>query len=244
MAEETRQLPGDVEFTHQWYRGYLRTLLQQGYDFPAFSDRIDDGDVILRHDIDLSVGAAVTMARIEADLNVNSTYCVLCTSALYNPFEGEYRRALQEIESLGHEVALHFSTHEYWPADEQPTVDEIERRVEEERSVLGSIVEPTETVSFHRPPSWVLDRDFDGFRNAYAPTYFSDIDYIADSSQRWRDDPPPVDGFPQTRQLLTHPGLWAENDGGFEYRLEEAISYACGHASRNTRQEFTDGGTI
>lgn len=244
MGKETKQLLGNVEYTHRWYRRYLRELLQQGYDFRAFSERIGDGDVILRHDVDLSVTAAAEMARIEADLNVSSTYFVLCTSALYNPLEKKYRTILQEIESLGHEVALHFSTHEYWPAGEPPDADEIERQVAEERSVLGSIVEPTETVSFHRPLSWVLDRDFDGFRNTYAPAYFSDIDYVADSSQRWRDDPPPVDGFPETRQILTHPGLWAEGDRGFEYCLEQAISNTCGHASRNARNEFTDGGTI
>ena len=241
MAEQLNQSLGDVEFTHHWYRGFLQRLLADGYEFRAFSDAIGSGDVLLRHDIDLSVDAAVRMARIEAELNVQSTYCVLLTSPLYNPFEGEYRDALREIESLGHEVALHFSTHEYWSADEPPNEAAIEDRVREERAVLETLVSPTETVSFHRPPSWVLDRSFDGFESTYAPAHFSDIGYVADSNQRWREEPPVVEAFPETVQLLTHPGLWAETDGEFDQRIERAISDACRHGERNTRSEFNSG---
>lgn len=241
MVEQLNQSLEDVEFTHHWYRGFLQRLLADGYEFRTFSEEVGSGDVLLRHDVDLSVDAAVTMARIEAELGVRSTYCVLLTSPLYNPFEGKYRDALREIESLGHEVALHFSTHEYWPGDEPPTEAAIEDRVREERSVLETLVSPTETVSFHRPPSWVLDRSFDGFESTYAPAYFGDIGYVADSNQRWREEPPVVEELPETVQLLTHPGLWAENDGEFDHRVERAIADARRHAERSTRNEFTDG---
>ncbi|WP_096388805.1 polysaccharide deacetylase family protein [Halopenitus persicus] len=242
MAEQLNQPLGDAEFTHHWYRRFLQRLLAEGYDFRAFSDRVGDGDVILRHDVDLSVDAAVTMARIEADLGIRSTYCVLLTSPLYNPLEGAHRNALRAIKALGQDVCLHFSTHEYWPANHPPGADAIERRVQEERSVLEGIVPATDTVSFHRPPSWVLNREFDGFRNAYAPAYFDEIGYVADSSQRWREDPPRIESLPETLQLLTHPGLWSETDEGFVNRVEQAITDACRHAGRNTRSEFIDGG--
>ena len=242
MAEQANQLLEEVEFTHRWYRTLLQRLQNDGYDFRGFSDALGAGDIVLRHDVDLSVDAAVRMARLEADLGIQSTYCVLLSSPLYNPLEGEYRETLREIDALGHEVALHFSSHEHWSEDEEPTGDEIERRVREERSVLETIVPATETVSFHRPPSWVLDREFDGFENTYAPAYFSEIGYIADSSQRWRDDPPAVDDLPGRFQLLTHPGLWGEEDMGFEKRVQMAVTDACNHANRTARREFTDGG--
>ena len=244
MAEQLNQSLEDVEFTHHWYRGLLQRLLASGYAFRGFSDEIGSGDVLLRHDIDLSIDAAVTMARIEAELDVRSTYCVLLTSSLYNPFEEEYREALREIESLGHDVALHFSTHEYWSEDEPPSEAAIENRVREERDVLETLVSPTETVSFHRPPSWVLDWSFDGFESTYAPAHFSEIGYVADSSQRWREEPPVIEEFPETIQLLTHPGLWGETDHGFDHRVERAISDACRHGERNARNEFTDGDEV
>lgn len=243
MAERTKRLLEGVEFTHRWYRQFLQRLAEEGYDFRTFSAELGDGDAVLRHDVDLSVDAAVAMARIEADLGVQSTYCVLLTSSLYNPLEGSQRDALREIDSLGHEVALHFSTHEYWSADAPPEEATLEARVAEERDILETVVPPTETVSFHRPPSWVLDYDFDSFQNTYAPAYFSDIGYVADSSQRWREDPPPMGDLPDRLQILTHPGLWGDDDAGFEQRVETAVSDACAHASRNARQEFMHGGT-
>lgn len=239
MVEQANQLLDGVEFTHRWYRRFLRRLLAEGYDFRVFSDRLGDGDVVLRHDVDLSLDDALRMARLEADLGIQSTYCVLLTSGLYNPFEGNHRDTLREIESLGHEVALHFSTHEYWSAE--PDKETIVRRIDEERSILERIVSPTETVSFHRPPSWVLAREFREFRNTYAPAYFTDIGYVADSSQRWREDPPPLKDLPATLQVLTHPGLWGDEDTDFDSRIDQAINNACGNASRHARREFITG---
>lgn len=234
---------GTVEFTYDWYRDFLRRLSAEGYDFRSFDDPLGDGDVVLRHDIDLSLDAAVTMARIEANAGVESTYCVLLTSPLYNPLEGEHRDALEEIASLGHEVIPHVSTHAYWRNGEVPDADAVERRVAEEQSVLETVVPIGEAVSFHRPPPWVLDRAFEGFQNAYEPALFSDIGYVADSNQRWREDPSFVDDLPETLQLLTHPGLWGERDAGFSGRVERAISDACSRAGRNTRGEFFEGGS-
>lgn len=233
-----------VGFTYDWYRGFLRRLASAGYEFRSFGDSLGDRDVILRHDVDLSLDAAVAMARIEADIGVESTYCVLLSSPLYNPLEGEYRRLLSEIESLGHEVIPHVSTHAYWVEGETPDADAVERRVDEERAVLETVVSPSEAVSFHRPPPWVLDRTFEGFRNAYAPALFTEIGYVADSNQRWREDPPFVDDLPETLQVLTHPGLWGERDAEFSERVDRAISDACTRTGSHTRDEFLDGGSV
>lgn len=235
--------PGEMAFTYQWYQRFLQELRANGYRFRPFSASIGYGDIVLRHDMDLSVDAAVTMAHIEADLGIEATYCVLLTSPLYNPHEATHRAALQEIESLGHDVALHFNSHEYWPADEPPATADLETRVREEQSILERIVSPSETVSFHSPPSWVLGREFDGFRNTYAPALSEAIGYVADSGQRWRADPPSVDDFPDTAQVLTHPGLWGREDAGFGDCVEAAITASCDHTNRRTREQFLDGET-
>lgn len=253
MVEQTNLTPESVAFTHDWYREFLGHLSDAGFSFRRFADGLpgddsrdtgggdivaSDKEVLLRHDVDLSVEAAVRMARIESDLGIRATYCVLLTSPLYNPLDRETRRGLHEIESLGHEVALHFSTHEYWSREAPPGGAAIERRVREQRDVLETVVAPTRTVSFHRPPEWVLDREFDGFRNTYAPAAFSDVGYVADSSQRWRTEPPAVEAFPDTLQLLTHPGLWRESDEGFDARIEQAIAESHCRSERKTREEF------
>lgn len=236
--------PGEMEFTYRWYRQFLRELRAEGYQFRPFSAAIDHGDIALRHDMDLSVEAAVTMAEIEADLGIEATYCVLLTSPLYNPHEATHRAALEEIESLGHDVALHFSTHEYWPADEEPSTAEIEARVQEEQSVLETMGSSSDTVSFHRPPQWVLNREFDAFQSTYESGLLDEIGYVADSSQRWRTEPPDTSDFPETAQVLTHPGLWGRTDAGFAERVKQAIDISCEHADQTTREQFIDEDTI
>lgn len=241
MAEQaTDQIP-DVEFTHRWYRQFLQGLRAAGYEFRQFTEPVGDREIVLRHDVDLSIEAAVEMARLESDLDIRSTYCVLLSSPLYNPFEGQHRDAIREIDSLGHDVALHFDAHQHWPDGTRPDAGAIERRVEEERVILETIVPRTRTVSFHRPPEWLLDRAFDGFRSTYEPRYFSDMEYVADSNQRWRDDPPAPDRLPETFQLLTHPGLWGAEDVAFDRRVQMAVTDACNHADRTAHSEFIDG---
>lgn len=239
MGERGDQLLHEVEFVHDWYRSFLERLQSRKHRFRTFEDAPAAGDVFLRHDVDLSLDAAVRMARIEAELGIQSTYFVLLSSPLYNVFEGGQRSRVREIAELGHEIGLHFSTHGYWSADDSPDAEAIETRVAEERAVLETVApEVTEAISFHIPPSWVLGRSFDGFPSAYAPAYFEEIDYVADSGQRWRDEPPAIgDG---AVQILTHPGLWAETDSDFEGRIDQAVVEACQHANRQARLEFVD----
>jgi len=243
MDEQTSQSLASIEFTYDRYRSFLERLDDTGFDFRTFAEGAGPGTVLLRHDVDLSIEKALTTARIEAERGIEATYCVLLSSPLYNPLEGKRREQLRAIEALGHEVALHFSTHEYWRADEEPETAALESRVGDEREILGTALSGTPgTVSFHIPPSWVLDRSFDTFRNAYAPAYFSEMTYLADSGQRWRTDPPDTPDPPSEVQILTHPGLWGETDADFGERIDQSVSSACGYARRKAQLEFIEDG--
>lgn len=231
------QLPGEVEFTHQWYRALL-TQLRKDAEFSTFTDPLTDGDVVLRHDIDLSVDKAVQMAHLESDMEIQSTYFVLVSSPLYNPLDREHAAMIREIESLGHEIGLHFDTHTYW--ETKPSTRSILKRIREEQSTLSALTEssPT-TVSFHRPPDWVLNRQFPGFQSAYATEYVNEINYVADSSQRWRDEQPEIESN-EPMQLVVHPGLWGESDDTFGRRVERGIIETCRHANRRATREFIE----
>jgi hypothetical protein len=242
MNEQTNQSLASIEFTYDWYRSFLERLDDTGFDFRTFSEGARPGTVLLRHDVDLSIEKALTTARIEAVKGIEATYCVLLSSPLYNPLEGKRREQLRAIEALGHEVALHFSTHEYWPdLHDGANKADLESRVNDEREILGTVLSGTpETVSFHIPPSWVLDRSFDGFRNTYDSAYFSEMNYVADSCQRWRKDPPELPDPTSSAQILTHPGLWGEADGDFEERIDQSVSSAGRHAGRKAQLEFVE----
>lgn len=199
-------------FTYDWYEKLLTHLVAAGYTFEGFEESVDDREIRLRHDIDYSPEKAVKIAHIEAERDITSTYFFLSTSPLYNIFEPSVVDAVRTIRDLGHDIGLHFSTHAYWEAEPETAtlVEQVERERQRVTEASDGLVE---TVSFHNPPEWVLDRSFDGFTSTYAPHYFADIQYVADSNQRWRDENPFDGDLPGRIQLLTHPFLWDERDG-------------------------------
>lgn len=196
------------------YAALLRAFRSAGYTFSRFDPTAppEAGEILLRHDVDLSLGRALAMAERERELGVRSTYCFLLSAPVYGLTRPQNVRSIRRIAKLGHDVALHFDTRTYWAADAEPSAESVEAKVTDELGVLGRLVgdEPS-TVSFHVPPSWVLDEAFDGFTNTYAPPFFSGIDYRSDSSQKWTDTEPFPDGLPEAFQLLVHPGLWHDS---------------------------------
>lgn len=214
-----------VEFTLDRFRSILDRIRSAGYTFRAYDDDIGVGDVILRHDVDLSLERAVEMARIERDLDISATYFFLLGTPLYNPFEGQARKRVREIARMDHDVGLHFSTHQHWPESRPSDQAELADRVNEELAAFETIVpEAVSIVSFHAPPHWTLARTFEGFDSTYEPRFFNEIDYIADSGQRWRDEGVTIPDDSRPLQVLMHPGLWTEEDGSFADRVLDAVA--------------------
>jgi hypothetical protein len=229
-----------AEFTPVWYDDLLEAFQASGYRIRPVGHDPVPGDILLRHDVDLSIDSALEMARKEALLGIQSTYFVLVASPLYNVHEAEVRESIREISDLGHDVGLHFSTHQYRldPGQTGALVD----RVSEERQILETVVEDVvEPVSFHAPPEWILEHEFDAFPSTYEPALFTEIGYAADSGQRWREEPLLTDGKPQSLQILAHPGLWTEDDASFEECVERAIGESCRRSTRSARSEFLEG---
>lgn len=240
MSESVRTDIEPVAFTLDWYRAFLQRLRDAGYHFRSFDDELSDGEVLLRHDVDLSVDAALRMASVEAELGIESTYLFLLTTPLYNPIEARTREQIRTVADLGHDVGLHFSTHQYWDGGDQPTDSELREKVRDEQTALDALlpVDVASTISFHIPPDWVLGHSFDGIDSAYRPAVFEDIGYVADSGQRWRRHPPAVGDFKDRLQILTHPGLYRETDGHFQQRVEQAVDSTARRTRQHARREF------
>ncbi|GAB3679340.1 hypothetical protein GCM10028857_00540 [Salinarchaeum chitinilyticum] len=120
------------------YAGLLEGLLARGYEFVGFEGAIDDGQIALRHDVDISLERAAAMARVESDLGIASTYCLLVTNPLYDLLAPDSRRHLGTILEAGHDVGLHFDPHYYWEAE--PVVDDLEACVLEDRAALEQAI--------------------------------------------------------------------------------------------------------
>lgn len=213
---------GPVEFTYDWYECFLSELLDAGYVPADYGDPLDPSEMIVRHDIDFAPRKALEMGRIEANLGIEATYFVLLTCPLYNVFYKPVRSVLRELQSMGHTVGVHFSTHQYWNGE--APASEVTERVREERTALASAVgDVSEAVSFHRPDEWLFRRSFEGFDSTYEERFFTEIAYRGDSNQRWREEHPLAGELPEKLQILTHPGLWGKEDADFETRLDGAV---------------------
>ena len=74
----------------------------------AFFDRDPEaGDLLLRHDVDLSLDAAVQLAELEHEEGAAATYFLMTESVFYNLASTEGEQVLERLRELGHRVGLH-----------------------------------------------------------------------------------------------------------------------------------------
>lgn len=196
-----------MEFTYRGYSSLINTLKECGYKFCDYHNYESHLKcVILRHDVDNSVGKAIEMAELESALGVKSTYFVLLTSDFYNPSSKKIFDGLHHIQRLGHEIGLHFDEMVY-----EEYIDVVGAITKEARLLSDILDIPITTVSMHRPSQKTLEANYEipGMINSYGKTFFNDFKYLSDSRRRWRE---PVLDIIKSRQydrlhILTH-AIW------------------------------------
>ena len=91
-------------FTLDHYRELLRAARAGGYRFSHFDEPPRRGDLLLRHDVDLSLDAALRMAALEAEEGATATYFLMTESVFYNLASTEGVGAAARLRELGHRV--------------------------------------------------------------------------------------------------------------------------------------------
>lgn len=176
------------DFSLEHYREILRAAGEGGYRFAFFGSPPSEGDLFLRHDVDLSLEAALEMAELEADEGVATTYLLMTRSVFYNLASHEGERAIARLRELGHQVGLH-AVH--------PEVE------------LNARFDPI--VAWHNPEPAFMTAPIDGVVNVMEQTHFDPATYRSDSNHRWRSGCPHDElraaAFPWL-QLLVHPEIW------------------------------------
>jgi hypothetical protein len=209
-----------MAFTLDDYRVLLGQLKSIDYEFVDYHavDPVKP-HVIMRHDVDMSPEFAFRVAQVEADFSIASTYFILITSNLYNPFAGKDRDYIARIAELGHHIGLHFDASIYGN-----DLDALNDAVRRELLALNVIIpDPHRVISFHRPNPMLLgyEKRVGDCDHTYMPRYFKEVGYCSDSRGQWYYQHP-LD-HPSIRertalQLLTHPIWWCG------YQGESAIS--------------------
>jgi hypothetical protein len=175
-------------FDLKHYAVILEAAKSGGYRFERFDGPPERGELYLRHDVDLSLDAALTMAELEAQHGVRTTYLLMTESVFYNLASGEGVAAIARLRMLGHSVGLH-AVHPNTTLDER--------------------FDPV--VSWHNPKAEYMSQTIPGAINVYAEPYFAPPTYRSDSNQHWRSGCPHEElrggGFPWL-QILVHPEIW------------------------------------
>lgn len=217
----------EMDFSYTDYKALILALNQNGYvicDYDSWCDF--DRCVILRHDVDISLEAALSFARIEESLGVKSTYFVLLTSDFYNLFSAKSRAILQGIINCGHEIGLHFDETQYPEA--MGKSDMVITKITEEANVLSTILQlPVTKVSMHMPSKEILHADIriPGMINSYGKTFFNEFKYLSDSRRRWREPVMLIVNSQKFSRLhiLTHPLWYKETALGLHETLKEFV---------------------
>jgi hypothetical protein len=171
------------------YAELLDAARAGGYRFAAFDTAPRAGDLLLRHDVDLSLDAALQLAELEAKWDATATYFLMTESVFYNLASPEGTRAIARLRELGHRVGLHA----VYP-----------------NAALDDRFDPV--VAWHNPDPEYMTAPVAGALNVMQPGYFDPATYRSDSNQHWRSGCPHEElragAFPWL-QLLTHPEIWA-----------------------------------
>ena len=175
-------------FTLGHYAEILEAGKAGGYRFAHFGDGPERGEIYLRHDVDLSLDAALRMAELEAEHGVSTTYLLMTESVFDHLASSEGVDAIARLRELGHAVGLHAV---------YPKVELDDR--------FDSVV------SWHNPEPESMSTAIPGAINVYAEPYFERPSYRSDSNQHWRSGCPHEElrggGFPWL-QILVHPEIW------------------------------------
>jgi hypothetical protein len=175
-------------FSLEHYRELLAAASEGGYRYVYFDQEPFEGALYLRHDVDLSLDAALQLAELEAEAGALATYFLMTQSVFYNLASPEGRRAINRLRELGHGVGLHA----VWPGAE-----------------LDDRFDPV--VAWHNPDPDYMSEPLDGVVNVMQAPWFDPERYRSDSNQRWRHGCPHEDlreGRFEWLQLLVHPEIW------------------------------------
>ncbi|MDP9285132.1 MAG: hypothetical protein M3P41_09320 [Actinomycetota bacterium] len=200
------------DFSLAHYRELLRAARAGGYRCAGFDRAPRAGDLILRHDVDLSLEAAIAVAEAEADEDTWSTWFLMTRSIFYNLASAEGALAIERLRDLGHRVAHHAV---------YPYVD------------LDGRFDPV--VAWHNPDPEYMQAPIEGAVNAMQPPFFDPEHYRSDSNQRWRHGCPHEElaaGRLDWLQLLTHPEIWAFDGATMRESMESMLD-----ADRTARLE-------
>lgn len=180
-----------LDYTIKTYRLLLNEFLLCGYEFQTFQEfqmNPRNGKVvILRHDVDRTPKNAVRMAKIEAELNIKSSYYFRIVDESYN------ENCIQAIVGLNHELGYHYEDLALSKGNKGLAIQIFVKNLEKLRKFY-----PINTMCMHGSPRSNYDnrslwesynyREYGIIAEPYFDLDFNHILYITDASRSWNNE--------------------------------------------------------
>jgi len=195
---------GACAFDLSHYRELLEAAKAGGYSWARFDRIPQPGDLYVRHDVDLSLEAAVEMARLEHELGARATYFLMTESSFYNLDSRVGHYAQRQLREWGHAVGLH-AVHP--------------------RAELDDRFDPV--IAWHNPDAEYMSEPIVGAVNVMEPPYFTPGHYRSDSNAHWREGCPHeqlATGEFEWLQLLVHPEIWVYDGETMRETMESLLA--------------------
>lgn len=158
-----------LDFTLEKYAQLCETIRRLNYPVRTVQEFLKSGQpkensILLRHDVDRQMGAALRMAELEADFGLRSTYYVRKQPSVFKP------EAIKHLHVLGHEVGYHYEVLAKTRGDKRAAIQLFEKELEQFRKVV-----PVSTISMHGSPLSPWNN-----LELWTPFSFDEFDIIGD----------------------------------------------------------------
>lgn len=222
-------------FTFEDYARLLKQGLKSGYTFVPLVEFLEDDTLskpyaIIRHDVDRKADTARTMARLEAELGVKTTYYFRRKT-----FDPELAKLVDE---LGHEVGYHYEDYAAADGDLALAHETFARTLDRFRASTpirticahGSPLSQHHNLDMWKHPESPSLESYDLLGEAYlTPDIGSGnpdtLTYFSDTGRQWGTTLPDTGTIERTSQLqevftqcacpnmylLVHPGRWSRS---------------------------------
>lgn len=214
------------DFTIVNYKNFLVDAKRR-FSFASFENIPENKPhILLRHDLDLSMAAALQIATIEHELGISATYFLLLHSPFYNLLDQASIKTVKKILALGHRLGLHFDSHVYNISNE----DQLKQWIFFEGHLISKVFEcEIKVFSFHLTNEFTMQcigDHYGGMINVYSNKFKTEYDYCSDSYGIWRYKRL-FDFISETEsgkiQILTHPEWWVHDVSLPQARIKNII---------------------
>jgi hypothetical protein len=164
--------------------------------------------LLIRHDVDITPWSALTMAEVEHEEGVHTTYYFRLHAPYYNLLDGPCMDVVHKIAAMGHEVGLHYEPGHFIERGEDP-LEGTRLDIELFEQAVGF---RTFTIAQHQPAEGPVLGDISASHPcAYQPALVREIPYFGDSGFHWREGCVCTKfDLPQVHTLI-HPHSWVRD---------------------------------